>query len=672
MGKQKEKKNYNSIRKKVAVLNMFSIITSCVILGIAAIFLNYGVINNVLKSNITQTTLQASNNVTQKIKSYKEVVYQIGLITELSNPNIKIEEKEKVLQEQINLHGFVNGEILNINGDSYIDGKNYSDKDFFKEALAGKSYISDSNTEDEKNKINFKISAPVWENGKSGSKVVGVVCFTPNENFLNDIVKEIKISTNAYSYIINNKGTTIGYEDASLVGVENTIEESKTNKDKLSYAQADQNLINGKSGFETIKEDGKKYFLSYTPVKESNGWGIGIAAPKGDFYGSLYNSIGIIIVLSLFLFIMLSYIVIKNTKNMGRHLELCSEKIEKLSKGDLNSEDLIINRDDEIGLVADSTNKIVNDFREIIKSLIDVLSEISIGNLNIKLDNEKLDKLFVNDFKPILDSVNKIVDDLNETLLHINISGEEVANSSEQVSQGAQILSQGAIEQANAVEELSQTINEVSIKINQTAQNTIESKQISLQSSKATEIGKKQMEEMINAMNEISYASNEISKIIKNIDDIAFQTNILALNAAVEAARAGEAGRGFAVVADEVRNLASKSAISAKNTAALIKEALVAVNNGTEIVTQTSKSLDEIVQYVNTSTKIMENIANASEEQAQHITQINTGIEQISNVVQANSATSQESAAASEQLLSQAQILKEQLDKFKLKQKFIK
>lgn len=349
------------------------------------------------------------------------------------------------------------------------------------------------------------------------------------------------------------------------------------------------------------------------------------------------------------------------TRSIVKPISEIKSAISSLSIGKLDS-NITYESKNELGELADDMRKTLKALSGYISNISYTLGEISKNNLNVAVDMD-----YIGDFSPIKYSMEEIISSLNNTIELIGDSAEQVTNGSEQVSGGAMLLSQGATEQASAIQQLSASIAEVSEQVIKNAENAKNASDISAVASKEVENGNKLMIQMTEAMEEIGRASGEIEKIIKTIDDIAFQTNILALNAAVEAARAGSAGKGFAVVADEVRNLAGKSSESAKNTTALIENAIKAVENGTKIAEQTAKSLHMIVEGAKQSTSLIDKIAEASKEQSSSIEQISLGVEQISVVVQTNSATAQESAASSEELSGQAQILKELVSRFTLK-----
>ncbi|MGD9566869.1 MAG: methyl-accepting chemotaxis protein [Sedimentibacter sp.] len=334
-----------------------------------------------------------------------------------------------------------------------------------------------------------------------------------------------------------------------------------------------------------------------------------------------------------------------------------------IANGDLSAT-ITYDGKDEFGELANAMKALLHTVVGILKDLDYGLGEIGSGNFTVE---SKSGDLYKGDFSSIDTSMIQIIANLSSTILQISQASEQVACGSDQVSSGAQALSQGATEQASSIEELSASIAEITGQIKQNAENARLANNSAELAGKEIFKSNEHMKDMVDAMDKINLKSSEISKIIKVIEDIAFQTNILALNAAVEAARAGAAGKGFAVVADEVRNLASKSAQAAKGTTNLIEETLVAVQNGSKIVSNTAKSLDESAKVTKEAVLLIDKIAEASNQQAQSANQINIGVDQIASVIQTNSATAEESAAASEELNGQAEMLKNLVGNFRLK-----
>ena len=348
------------------------------------------------------------------------------------------------------------------------------------------------------------------------------------------------------------------------------------------------------------------------------------------------------------------------TKNINDPVREIQEVTKEMADGNLNVS-LTYQSKDDLGQLADSVRETLRCLKLYISETESGMNAIGNGKLNY---HSQVD--FKGDFAAIGNAMTQITALLNHALSQISNSAEQVAGGAEQVANGAQMLSQGAVEQAGSMEELAANINEISDSVKQNAEDSVSASRRADEVSALVDEGNRQMENMTKAIMDIRENSKEITGIVKEIEDIAFQTNILALNASVEAARAGEAGRGFSVVADEVRHLAAKTSEASKMMTQLAMQTNEKVDGGTMAVERAADSLNRIQEGSREVTSMMDRISDASVSQADFIIQIRQSIEMISDIVQGNSATSEESAAASEELAAQAQLLKKLVEEFEL------
>ncbi len=351
----------------------------------------------------------------------------------------------------------------------------------------------------------------------------------------------------------------------------------------------------------------------------------------------------------------------KLIENVVLPIKETQNALEQFSSG--NFEHRITNEyKGEFNNIKETVNYTAETIGSYISEISSILNQMAHKNFDVHIERN-----YVGDFEEIQKSVNLIIDNLNILTKEIIVSAEKVSEGSRQISDSSISLAEGASKQAEAVEELNATIKIIS---QQATDNFKNSEQVNLVAKKTKQNaneGSQQMDNMLIAMEEINDASSSISNIIKVIDDIAFQTNILALNAAVEAARAGEHGKGFAVVAEEVRNLAARSQQAAKETTELIKSTVSKLSEGSKIANDTAKSLASIVEEIQEISNLVANSTKSSKEQQKSIQEVTIGIAQIADVTQSNNANSEQSAAAAEELATQAQIFYSSVSDFKLK-----
>lgn len=448
-----------------------------------------------------------------------------------------------------------------------------------------------------------------------------------------------------------------------IVSSEEDYRKSGVNIAELGLDAALTELQNGGKGLYTDKSPvfgGKKALINYSPVGETDYY-IVYAADYNELFSSYYS---MLIMLAGALTVCAAASIIATllvSKAVLAPVSKVTDRLVKLSEGDLSSPCESNSRGDETQVLSEALQKTVTVLSSYIKDIDSVLSAMSEGDLGVSSSVD-----YAGDFVGMKTSLDGIVERMRETMAAINEVGGRVFVDSETLSSGAQLLAGNTANEAAAIEEITSMTEGIESGAVKNTETTEKASKLLLNVMENIEAGGKNIGEMSASMTEIKEASDEIQRVISIIEDIAFQTNILALNAAVEAARAGEAGKGFAVVADEVRTLAAKSSEAANDTMKLVGRSSEAVNKGTEVAAKTQGSFEAINDSAEQFAELMKNISAASEEQTKAIREINSGLESITSTIQSNSASAEESAASSLELKKQADILNEQVTKFKI------
>ena len=468
----------------------------------------------------------------------------------------------------------------------------------------------------------------------TGTYPKGTASITTSTAWLGNIVNTMHTSDTTEFYLLTNDGRLLASMNGSL---------------SAEQVAGYMNITD----VETVSDNGINHI--------GTDWTAVVACDAKEFLGNAFIAVLVMIITTTISFVVGALVISKFVKRIIVPLNAINGKILDMEQGKLSGDAIEVHTGDELETLADAVNSMTAYTNTIIKDIEAVSAKLAAEDLTAEPAAD-----YIGDYAPIKSALYGIINSTSDVIRQIGASSKLVSDGSSKMSDNSTTLSQAATEQAATVEELNASIVEISSNISANADSAGKAKVLADDCMKIVNEGNVKMTDMLHAMEEINETSSQIANIIKTIEDISFQTNILSLNASIEAARAGEAGKGFAVVAGEVGQLAGKTAEAAKNTTALIKTSLTAVENGTVMANETAKMLSKIVSETDDTAKVIDKIAAASQEQADSVKQILVGMDQISTSVQMTSGSSAECAASAEELSGQAKVLLDLVQRFKI------
>ncbi len=663
MAKGNKKVKDNSIAGRIKSAMVKSNTIMLAVLGIVSLICIIVVSKIIIKNDMTEIAEISATLVAEEIEGMKEITYEIGCNPVLASEEVSNEEKITILQSKVEQYEYTGCGLTMADNIDIVSGWDCTTQDTVVEALAGNVYFSEPKMH-EGQPLTSYFSAPLWKDGIADSEIVGTVIFMSNDYFLQDIVKEISLSESCQTILLDQNGNTIADSaQQNLSEIINVIELAKEDNKYQNLASHYEKMVAQETGFDSYAFDGSRRYIAYAPIPGTNGWSVAVTVSQGDYSASfLQSAAGIVLVMAVAIFLSIK-IASQLGKNIAAPIQTCSERIKLLAAGDLHTDVEVDETLAEATILTTAAKELTTSLNALIGDMDYLLESLSQGDFTVM---SKRRESYIGDFQNLLTSVRELKAKLSETLHHIQESATQVMHGSNQMATSSQDLADGAANQTDAVHSLSQTIIDVAEGVSQNAQQSRDALEKVNEVERVTMASNEEMANMTAAMERISSTSMQIANIVTEIEDIASQTNLLSLNASIEAARAGEAGRGFAVVAEEIRKLAESSSQSALHTKELIETSVAEVERGNQITARTAEALKKVIESLNEVREGTMASAQMSEAQAEAMRGIEAEIRQITDVVQSNSATAEESSAICEELTAQAMGLNELVDEFSI------
>ena len=632
---------------KISIVFSLTIIILVYIIGTEACLYSYSSTISLVEKNSRSSAKTTARDIEALLQNYKNIAKASGSDMTLIG-NIPNEVRVKKVEQLAKQYGFTSGNLLDKKGVSIKDGTDFSDRDYVKAALNGKTNISDVTLSKYTNTYGISIAAPLISSGR----IIGVVYYRADVDFMNDIVKHISVGQGSYAYILDENNNVIAHKNEKYI---------MNDKYKEMIPKDIKNCISSQNGSMTCSYGGDKYICGYSKIDKTANWRVVIASPESAYNSDILRFVKKLVISDIIALIVAIIVALIIARVISRPIVRVKNLLSALAQGDLSVQLNDTKNKDELGILQNSAVSLNRMLSDMLTQSGDVLSKMAAYDLTSEDMREYPGK-----FNELAASINSIKAILSNMILNIQNSSVNVDGGSKQLAEAASMLSEGIMAQASSLQKLVTDVENVAQNINANSDKTIFVNESLGNLDSEIKDGNQKMQELSNVVRTVEEMSEDIKKIVNTIDGIAFQTNILALNASVEAARAGESGRGFAVVAQEIGTLATKSSDASKKTAELIEKCIKGIESAKEYADITSDSLAKIVSDSNNIANAFDEMSKANEIQAKNANDIRNEIENISQVVQSNTATAQQTAASTEVLSEQAAALKDMTGRFKV------
>lgn len=658
------------MRKKIGVKLMALCLSltmiASVVVGLTALSVTSSALEDVVENEMTSLADEVGEAVDASINSYftfLEGVATSPLAYDLSvDSAVKKQTFLKIAENKgLGDIGFAGPDGKTLTSD-LVTIADISEREYFQKAIQGNHYASDPIEDSVREGVMIMLLAvPVYENGDSSTgNIQGILYARMDGNFLSDCTKDIKFGETGYVYMVNAKGTTIASPDRDKVVAQENIIDLYGSDDKYeSEIEMLQEVLGSEKGYTSYDSDNGEKFVGYSDTTDF-GWHVIVCAEQSELFEGQTRAlrIGIIvIVVAVIVGGIASALFARRISNPIRTLNKINGSF---AEGDLTaSSESVKHSGDEIGQMLGNMHRLTGEISGMIKEANSVLGEMA--NYNLAVSDMKE---YPGEFNELSMAVNSIKSILRELITRVQEASSEVHLSAGQLAMAAEALANSSTSEASSISTLQMSIGNISESIEKNSDNCQRANKKIVELNEEIRRGNAELEEVYKSVDAAEAMSADIQDIVGVIDNIAFQTNILALNASVEAARAGEAGKGFAVVAEEVRNLAQKCANESAKTAEYISSCLDAVEKAKTHSELATECMNSVVSKSDDIASTFEEISSDTMEQATNSTQIISEIGKITDVVESNTATAEQTAAATEELTDHAKRLMDMVKQF--------